>query len=93
MEFMSRFNYTWQYKPGRTNVADPLSRNPAFSDAPLASTLPRLASLLAGAARGAVKRRKLDGPVNEQQVGNTLTQALEIMLVFRTSLISLARLR
>jgi hypothetical protein len=30
MEFFSRFNYRWQYRPGRINVADPLSRNPAF---------------------------------------------------------------
>jgi hypothetical protein len=26
LEFLSRFNYTWKYIPGRTNVADPISR-------------------------------------------------------------------
>jgi hypothetical protein len=29
-EFMQRFKLTWVYRPGRTNVADPISRNPAF---------------------------------------------------------------
>ena len=28
IEFLSRFVIQWQYKPGRTNVADPLSRQP-----------------------------------------------------------------
>jgi hypothetical protein len=26
-EFLSRFKFDWEYRPGRTNVADPLSRN------------------------------------------------------------------
>jgi hypothetical protein len=30
MEFLSRFNYDWLYRPGRINVADPISRNPAL---------------------------------------------------------------
>ena len=29
-EYLQRFNFTWIYRPGRTNVADPLSRNPSF---------------------------------------------------------------
>ena len=29
-EFLQRFKLTWVYRPGRTNVADPISRNPAF---------------------------------------------------------------
>ena len=28
MEYLSRFNYLWQYRPGRLNVADPVSRRP-----------------------------------------------------------------
>jgi hypothetical protein len=28
MEYLSRFHYRWLYRPGRVNVADPLSRNP-----------------------------------------------------------------
>ena len=27
-EFLQRFDFQWRYRPGRTNVADPLSRNP-----------------------------------------------------------------
>ena len=30
MEFLSRFDYEFKYIPGRTNVADPISRNPAL---------------------------------------------------------------
>jgi len=29
-EYFQRFKLLWQYRPGRNNVADPLSRNPAF---------------------------------------------------------------
>ncbi len=28
--FLAQFNYKWLYRPGRINVADPLSRNPAL---------------------------------------------------------------
>ncbi|NCU37062.1 hypothetical protein EOM75_13760, partial [Candidatus Falkowbacteria bacterium] len=31
MEFLARFNYVWLYRPGRINVADPISRNPALT--------------------------------------------------------------
>ena len=30
VEYLERFTYTWQYRPGRVNVADPLSRAPLF---------------------------------------------------------------
>lgn len=30
MEFFSRFHYKWEYRPGRNNIADPVSRNPAL---------------------------------------------------------------
>jgi hypothetical protein len=29
-EYLQRFRFQWQYKPGRINVADPLSRHPLF---------------------------------------------------------------
>ncbi len=32
-EYLQRFNFTWEYRPGRTNVADPLSRNPSYRPA------------------------------------------------------------
>ena len=30
-ERLSRCNFVWEYRPGRVNVADPLSRHPSFS--------------------------------------------------------------
>lgn len=30
LEFLQRFHLQWEYRPGRTNVADPLSRNPGL---------------------------------------------------------------
>ena len=30
-ERLSRFQFCWEYRPGRVNVADPLSRHPSFS--------------------------------------------------------------
>jgi transposase InsO family protein len=30
LEYLQRFHITWQYRPGRLNVADPISRNPAL---------------------------------------------------------------
>ena len=30
-EFLAGHDFTWQYRPGRSNMADPLSRHPAFS--------------------------------------------------------------
>jgi len=32
-EFLQWYKLIWQYRPGRTNVADPLSRNPAYLSA------------------------------------------------------------
>ena len=30
-ERLSRFQFTWEYRPGRVNVADSLSRHPSFT--------------------------------------------------------------
>jgi hypothetical protein len=86
MEFMSRFNYKWQYKPGRTNVADPLSRNPTFAllgkvipGVPLPP--PLLTALTAAPAGTGNKRQKLSPPYSEQQVGDALTSALKPTLI------------
>jgi transposase InsO family protein len=47
LEFFSRFHYTWQYRPGRQNVADPISRCPILFNAVLADghTLPSAPSI------------------------------------------------
>ena len=36
VEFMQRFDFGWIYRPGRFNVADPLSRAPSLAEQPLA---------------------------------------------------------
>lgn len=36
VEFMQRFDFEWVYRPGRFNVADPLSRAPSLVEKPLA---------------------------------------------------------
>jgi hypothetical protein len=35
MEYLSSFHYTWEYRQGRHNVADPISRNPNLACANL----------------------------------------------------------
>lgn len=39
-ERLRSFDFTWEYRPGRLNAADPLSRNPAFNLLVMASALP-----------------------------------------------------
>ena len=34
-EFISRFDFEWVYRPGKLNVADPLSRAPSLRDQPV----------------------------------------------------------
>ena len=40
-EKLASFDFTWQYRPGRLNVADPLSRHPTFCNLLLANTTPQ----------------------------------------------------
>lgn len=71
---MSRFNYTWQYRPGRIDVADPLSRCPSFH-APDSQTLPSLSAILA-AGRAGKPRTVATKPVTSDEAGEALSQAL-----------------
>ena len=91
MEFMSRFNYTWQYRPGRINVADPLSRCPTFhahdegsaqpvphpsaASAQLLPPPPPLLASLAAASASGPKKRKR-APATSDEVGEALSRAL-----------------
>ena len=54
-ERLSRFQFTWEYRPGRVNVADPLSRHPAFEAiTALSSIALDLSCLTLGSADGAM---------------------------------------
>ena len=33
-EYLQHFNFTWEYRPGKTNAAHPLSRNPGYCPDP-----------------------------------------------------------
>jgi transposase InsO family protein len=64
IEFLSRFNYKWQYIPGRQNVADPISRHSAFKEAPAATLLG--AAYVAVATRRATKGHTDEAPAPAQ---------------------------
>lgn len=51
IEYLSRFHYTWEYRPGRINVADPLSRMHATVLAAKAQSRYSLTSSLPGEIR------------------------------------------
>jgi len=40
-EFLQQFDFRWEYRPGRTNVADPLSRRPDSNTTPVLMLLSR----------------------------------------------------
>ena len=65
-EYLQRFNFNWVHRPGRLNVADPLSRNPNFK---------HLNALLAVSTRGSTGKRSVQelhsGPASD----STATQA------------------
>ena len=78
-EYLQRFHYTWVHKPGKFNVADPLSRNPSFKAIALVIAVATRAQAQAGQtaaaaehpvtsipdAGPAAKRRKLNGKTAE----------------------------
>ena len=58
-EYLSRFDFDWIYRPGRDNVADPLSRHPDFSAAILAVLGTRVSSRIAERRRNATAQQAL----------------------------------
>jgi hypothetical protein len=51
VEFLSRFNWKVEYRPGITNIADPISRNPALTAEPA----PAVLAVLQGASTDTVQ--------------------------------------
>ena len=58
MEYMARFEYDWLYRPGRLNVADPISRNPALAP---------IYTLLAALTRSQIKTNNNNSNTNPKK--------------------------
>jgi hypothetical protein len=79
-EFLSRFKFDWEYRPGRTNVANPLSRNPLQSV---------LLCFMRGKKRAGGKglqtwtRRGANEHVSSVKVTNSDVSGVELLELFR----------
>jgi hypothetical protein len=79
-EFLSRFKFDWDYRSGRTNVADPLSRNPLQSV---------LLCFMRGEKRAGGKglqtwtRRGVNELVSSIKVTNSDVSGVELLELFR----------
>jgi hypothetical protein len=58
-ELLQAIPFTWRYEPGRVNIADPLSRNPAFMLGSDRSKCLHAVSLRPRASRGPVTRESM----------------------------------
>ena len=65
-EYLQRFNFNWVHRPGRLNVADPLSRNPDFK---------HLNALLAVSTRGSTGKRSVQELHSDPASNSIATQA------------------
>ena len=65
-EHLQRFNFNWVHRPGRLNVADPLSRNPNFK---------HLNALLAVSSRGSTGKRSVQESHSDPVSDSLATQA------------------
>ena len=73
MEYLARFNYQWLYRPGRLNVADPISRRPQDSDpvkhaAEVAHIEARINAVGIRVPLSAATRSQADGQTGEVKV-------------------------
>jgi hypothetical protein len=79
-EFLSRFKFDWEYHPGRTNVVNPLSRNPLQSV---------LLCFMRGRKRAGGKglqtwtRRGANEHVSSDKVTNSDVSGVELLELFR----------
>ena len=77
VEFMQRFEFEWVYRPGRFNVADPLSRAPSLMDQPLHHLHDGIALALLPHHHGYAVITTASSPSTQSQA----LQALSVMLV------------
>ena len=64
-QFLSRFDFTWEYRKGSANVADPVSRNPALLNAVIA-----LSSVVSDNVPGSLLQRIRDGYATDKWFDN-----------------------
>ena len=71
-EYLQRFQFTWEYRPGRTNVADPLSRHPDFmlNLIKLASAKTRSGNT-PHSPHTSIRKRKLKQPIDKSPIMET----------------------
>ena len=67
IEELQRYNFNWVYEPGRTNVADPLSRNPAFKRCSVIAVLAGMTTRARSAAKQPVYKDSIETPVDQAQ--------------------------
>ena len=60
-EELSRFNYHCVYRPGRKNVADPISRNPLYAAVALFCAVPLALKVAAAQTSMSMEEAELDG--------------------------------
>jgi hypothetical protein len=65
-EVLAMFSFSWEYRPGRINVADPFSRNPAHQPAELLTAI-----LRSGRSSGAVRRVETADELDQPQHATT----------------------
>jgi hypothetical protein len=79
-EFLSRFEFDWEYRSGRTNVADPLSRNPLQS---VLLCFTRGKKRAGGKGLQTWTRRGANEHVSSVEVTNSDVSGVELLELFR----------
>jgi RNase H-like domain found in reverse transcriptase/Integrase zinc binding domain/Chromo (CHRromatin Organisation MOdifier) domain len=69
-EVLAMFSFSWEYRPGRINVADPFSRNPAHKPAELLTAI-----LRSGRSRGAAQGENTGDKPDQPPRASTQTAA------------------
>jgi transposase InsO family protein len=76
-EILEQFDFTWEYRPGRKNVADPLSRIPESPEMQVAHRKNKLAICGIFATRRKCKSAQLDEKVEADSLAERIQKAYE----------------